>query len=101
MLEETKAGAVVGTQAPFKRLAEDYLRLIERGGRAASTLQLYRQWLDNRVLPVLGDVPLSKINTHMLDQMLGDLSDSGLAPSTVNTIRGITKAILEQGVLWG
>ena len=101
LLEETKKKSVIGTQAPFSRLAEDYLRLIERGGKAKSTLQLYRQWLDKRILPAIGDMPINKIDTHTLDGFFGQLTDSGLAPSTVTTIKGITRAILEQGVNWG
>lgn len=100
LLNEAAEGKKTGASVKFSRLAEEWYRQGEQRGRAASTLETYRRWLDSRILPALGDVRLSVLSPATIDAFLGGLTDSGLAPGTVGTIRNIVKAICEQGVKW-
>ena len=98
LLLEVAEQKKVGTNAKFSVLADEYLRQARRLGRKRSTIEMYEQWLRTRILPAIGDTPLTKLSTAQIEGMLTDIQASGLAPSTVNTIRAITKAILELGV---
>jgi integrase len=100
LLIEIREQKVSGATATFSRLAEDWYRQSQQLGRAKSTLELYRSWLDKRILPALGDVPLSKLSPAIIDRFLGSLADSGLKPATISTIRSIVKAVCAQGVKW-
>ena len=100
LIREIEEGKKVGTNAPLSRLLADWLRQAERLGRSPGTIETYRRWINTRINPALGEVNLSQLTTHRIDAFLADLAASGLATSTVKTIRNILKAALEQGVRW-
>ena len=55
-----------------------------------------------RIEPALGDVPLIKLTTPMLDEFYGALVDNeGLSPASVRQVHSIVRRGLKQGVKWG
>jgi integrase len=75
-----------------------------------STLDIYRHWLDNLVLPQLGELRLSECDVAQIDAFFTRLersrrtvrkdgSTAGYAASTRRTIRAIVSGVLQQAVL--
>lgn len=78
-----------------------------RPGIRQSTYEVYRAYLDNHVIPQLGERPLDELSTVDIQFFLRDLQqhgskkspNTGLAPSTIVCIRNLLKASLEQAVI--
>jgi integrase len=62
-----------------------------------STIRLYR-WALDRVAPTLGPVPLNRIDTLTVREVVADLTRSGLSPSRVRNAYGVVSAVLSSGV---
>lgn len=77
-----------------------------RQGIRQSTYEIYRAYLDNHLLPKLGEIPLEELSPADIQLFLRELQTSGsrksqgkgLAPSTIVCIRNLLKSALEQAV---
>jgi integrase len=78
--------------------------------REDSTLDIYRHWLDNLVLPQLGELRLSECDVAQIDAFFTRLersprtvrkdgSTAGYSASTRRTVRAIVSGVLQQAVL--
>jgi len=56
---------------------------------SARTVDLYRQRLDQRIVPELGGRPIADVTVADVRRLVDRLSSAGLAPSTVTGIVGI------------
>ena len=72
---------------------------IEKHGKAnlrPSSIASYQAIIRNYIIPYVGQVQLQQLSAPMIDDMLGTLSDRGLAPSVVRLVRKTMSAGLEQ-----
>lgn len=65
------------------------------------TLQGYRRVTDQRLVPALGGMRLSKLNAAHLDRLYRSLSAEGLAPASVRAVHAVLSSALNQAVRWG
>ncbi|MHB2028293.1 MAG: site-specific integrase [Acidimicrobiales bacterium] len=101
LVVEADAGAHVGTSTTFEQLCHRWLDLTEND-LSPTTLRTYRNLLDHRILPALGDKLAHNIRTMDLDRLyLGLTNEVGLAPATVRQIHAVIRRALRQGVRWG
>jgi integrase len=101
-LEAEVARGWVGIEDPsLEALLHRWLAHLRRLGRSEATLYNYGKYVDRELVPVLGQVRLSKLTAHHLDSLYADLSGRGLAPATVRQIHAIVRAALNQGMRWG
>ena len=71
-----------------------------------STYEVYRAYLDNHLIPKLGEVPLDELSASDIQFFLRDLQyhgnkkspEKGLSSSTIICIRNLLKSSLEQAV---
>jgi integrase len=92
-------------------LASDWLRHLESrvGHRdpkrrySARTVALYRQRLDDRILPELGHLPAGEVRLADLRRLVDRLGAAGLAPTTatgtINIVSGLFRFGVKSGVL--
>jgi integrase len=79
----------------FASYAERYLA---HARVADTTMELYRSHLRRHILPKLGGRSLGSLRRSDLVAFVTDLTTSGLAPSTVKVVYGITAGILRSAV---
>jgi integrase len=101
LVAEAEAGKRLGKTGTFAQLSEKWLELAE-GDLSPTTLRRYKNLLSKRILPALGNRPVSDIKTLDLDDLYqGLIRRVGLSPSTVRQIHAIIRRALRQAVLWG
>lgn len=97
---ESAEGKLQGTNAPLRRLLDEWLAL-NAGEFSPSTVREYRRIIRVRISPAMGHVPVRKLTAADLDRFYRSMSDSGLAPSTVRQTHAILHRSLAQAVRWG
>lgn len=84
----------------FRAAAEYWFERKAQDGRAASTLRLMRGYLDNDVLPALGDKPLSEITRRDCADLQEKIEARG-ALNTRDKIRVALRQIFSQAIARG
>lgn len=79
----------VTTQTRFEVVAEHWFAGLADAGRSPSTLQAYRDRLDNQVLPALGRLRLNELSVGLIDRHL-----LGVKASNGNAVAKQTKSVL-------
>jgi integrase len=97
----------------FREVAEDYLRWLEEvKGAKPATLSNHRSVLaepdtpyrrgngmvTGHVMRALGDRPAAKITTREVEELLVEVSKTGVSPRTVNKYRAVISAIFNYGM---
>lgn len=89
----------------FEKVSKQYMDvLIKRESRKLSTLGNREADLKNHILPIIGHIPIAKITTFQLDQLISDLKrvDGGqLAPSSKKVIYHTINGVMKKAVAWG
>lgn len=79
----------------FAAFADNYVAASEAAGRLrASTARTLRSDLRRWIVPVIGHLPLDRINAGHLDQLSATLLDAGLSPKTRRNILGSLSSVL-------
>lgn len=73
---------------------DEWMRLKERDGTRASTLQNYRRLIENHVRPALGKVQLDKLTPTVVRKLLAQKTDAGLSATTVRHLHGLIRNAL-------
>ena len=106
MVSDADRGLSVRTSASTGDLIEAWFEHAA-GGFSPKTVKETRGFIDRKLLPAVGHVPLSKLRSSDLDRLYRRLVAGGgakgapLAPATVRRIHGILRRALSQGVRWG
>ena len=100
MLGEVAEKRNRGSTTPLRVAMSDWIDHAAALGRAPTTLDQYRTRNDKWITPLLGNLPLNKIDTYAVDRFVIAMSEQ-LAPATVSTNLAILKAALSQFVVWG
>lgn len=67
------------------------------GNVKPATLKNYQDHVRLNIIPYIGAVTLSKLNTEMIQQMYNELqTEKGLSPKTIKNIHGVLHRALEQ-----
>jgi len=75
-----------------------WLEELEKPHIKQSTYASYRGKLENHVLPVLGDIKLSRLTEGSIQEWIDGLSAKGLAGSSVNVVFRIFNAAMQKAV---
>jgi len=81
-------------------LIEDYLPWAEKN-LAQSTFQVEKAYCQNWIIPILGELPLSKISPLAIEKLKKALQEQEKAPRTVQHILAILKKALNRAKEWG
>lgn len=102
LVHEVHEGHHVGTTATFGKLLDEWLRNLERLGKAKTTLETYRTHVEKHIRPELGAIRLDKLTSYDLDRYFQKLeTDKGLATATIKLNHAVISGALSQGVDWG
>ena len=82
-------------------LFEAWLSHLGRLGRSPTTLASYRYKVDAVLLPAIGELEIGALTVLRIDQLYGDLLESGMSAASVNHHHRILRAALSQAARWG
>lgn len=99
LLREAEAGRFDHQDKTLERLLEDWMALAKRK-HSPTTVRTYRSYIDNRIVPALGAIPLHRLSTADLDTFYMALEDDGMAPRSVHQCHSIIRRALRQGEIW-
>jgi integrase len=97
------ADETTGTrEVTFAQLFEEFLAFSRVRGRSPTTLHSYAAAINGFWLPRIGDLEISRLGPHALDQIYAELltRERPAAPSTVRRYHAILSAALTQAVKW-
>ena len=83
LLVEVDRGTHDGTRATVDFLFREWIRELERKGRAPSTIASYSSHYGHSIRPTLGSVEVRKVTTKMLTDLYGAHQARGVKPGTV------------------
>jgi integrase len=90
-------GAAPQTLADF---LQRWLDTIVTPSRKPRTVESYRQLVRLYIEPRLGKVRLDKLNAEQVQAALNAMSEDGLSARTVQYVRAVLRAALDQAVRW-
>jgi integrase len=85
----------------FKKQAENYMDALavrRRKPIKPATLSVWRSNLNNRILPTLGDMPLSEVGNAAMKQLVDKCTVAGLAPKTIVSYCALVKLVMASAV---
>jgi hypothetical protein len=101
LIADVEAGRLTGTETLLSSLLAAWLDL-STSQLSPTTVREYRRLVEKRINPALGDIPVIKLTTPMLDEFYQALRDEvGLAPASIRQVHAIIRRGLKQGVKWG
>ena len=100
LVAEVESGKFNRTTATVGQLLDRWLEVGERSQRPR-TLYENRRKIEGRIRPLLGGIPLAKLEPDVLDAAYRKWLDDGVSPSTVHKYHCILSAACRQAVKWG
>ena len=100
LVAEVESGKFNRTTATVGQLLDRWLEVGERSQRPR-TLYENRRKIEGRIRPLLGDIPLAKLEPDVLDAAYRKWLDDGVSSSTVHKYHCILSAACRQAVKWG
>lgn len=84
----------------IKELIDKWLELVMKRRLKESTFREYSNASKKRIIAVLGDYEVAKLNTVTLQKYINDMSDEGLSPRYIEYICSILYGALETARVW-
>lgn len=84
----------------FKDYLVDWFK-IKRNSVGIQTAEVYDGYIQNRIIPPLGHIQLSKLTPMLLQGYVNDLKEGGLASGTIKKLYTIVKGSLDHAVKMG
>ena len=106
----TRLAAIVGAVNEGRTTAEETMTLREwaNGGWARSkkglravTLDAYRVWLNNHILPAFGDLALGEITPKAVQDFLDSYGERGYSRQSLQHMKNLLSGLLRQPHAWG
>lgn len=105
LLVDVGAGVHTGTDVMFGELLERWFEMRSPDWSPKTVLE-HRRFIDKRLAPALGSVPLRKLRSEDLDVFYARLRKSGhqaggpLSPASVRRVHVVVHSALQQAVKW-
>lgn len=100
LASEVDAGKHRATDVRFGELLDRWLAHAEPD-LSPTTVATYRRYVDGRIRPELGELPLAKVTPARLDRFYDTLRGHQLKPASIRQIHAVIRRALGQGVRWG
>ena len=96
------AGRVAGgDDVPFVDLANRWLQTEVAVRSKEQTVSIYRHQLEKHILPAIGSMPVSQVQTFVAQEFAADRLSCGLSASNVRHMVGIIRTVMSRGSDWG
>lgn len=98
LVSDVASGRLGGTEATMGELLDRWMALV-LPDLSPTTAANYRRYIERRIRPALGDVPVTKLEADRLDAFYGALR-AEVAPATVRMVHAIIHRALQQALRW-
>lgn len=85
------------SNTPFKDHLYEWFK-VKKNSINIQTAQVYENYMNNRIIPVLGHVKMSQLTPMLLQNYVSNLKEEGLASATIKKIYNIIKSSLDYAV---
>jgi integrase len=97
--QDVRQGTHISSKLTVKQAGEEWIAKAEKGvGRDGplerTTIKGYREALKLHIAPMIGNIPIAKLDAHAVNKFEGRLLDSGRSKNTVTTILRCLSSIL-------
>jgi len=99
-IQSAQTGFIDDGRLNLRDYLDQWLTAIAPNVRAA-THRRYRDLARLHVLPILGNVRLSKLAASDVQHLYADRLGAGLSPTSVRHVHGVLHKVLDQAVRWG
>jgi integrase len=100
MLNDLEQGKLLTTQDQTLGSYLEYWLGVRHSSLKLTTYSMYRRYLMDYVVPVLGHVKLRKLTGDMFQSLYTKLEDEDFSPNTVRLIHSIVKKALSDALRW-
>lgn len=100
MVTELEAKREASTRATVSYMFAEWIRLQKSQGLSSTTIGTRISYIENRINPAIGDIPVVDLTARHLDKLYSDLSKE-LAPRSVNHVHSTIRRALAQAIKWG
>lgn len=101
LLTEVTQGRHLGTTATVDQLYAEWIKELERKGRAPNTIRNYAKTYRVNIRPGFGSMAVKKVTTKMLTDLYGAHQERGLSPASVRHIHATMSSMMTQACRWG
>ncbi|MHB1477713.1 MAG: tyrosine-type recombinase/integrase [Coriobacteriia bacterium] len=84
----------------FSSLCEEWYSSVVcvRDAYSENTVIDYRSILDHHIMPKFGSQPTNKVRYRQIQSWVKELSDTGLAPNTINNVLSVMSGVFKYGI---
>ncbi len=100
LYEQKQGKLATGPQQTVEQYLEDWLENVHKHKIRDSSYAVYRQLLNNHVLPAFGHVKLQKLTTRHIDTLYVSKLKEGYASETIRAIHRMLHAAFDDAVRW-
>jgi integrase len=99
-LEQQQGKLATGPKRTVRQFLEHWLENIHRPNIRVNSYRIYRQLLDNHLLPALGQYQLQRLSPQHIDELYAQKRKDGFAPETIRAIHRLLRRALQDAVRW-
>ncbi len=100
LLREAQQSRARNSRVLVESVTRKWITLVSRN-LSPTTVRGYMGWIDRKIVPALGMLPLADVTAAHLDRLYRDLTVRGSAPASVRQVHAIIRRIINQGMKWG
>ena len=99
-LEQQQGKLATGPKQTVRQFLEHWLENVHRPNIRVNSYRIYRQLLDNHLLPTLGQYQLQKLSPQHIDELYAQKRRDGFAPETIRAMHRLLRRALQDAVRW-
>lgn len=99
-LEQQQGKLATGPKQTVKQFLEHWLEHVHRPNIRVNSYRIYRQLLDNHLLPALGQHQLQRLSPQHIDELYAQKRKDGFAPETIRAMHRLLRRALQDAVRW-
>ena len=100
LLSEAQQSRARDSSVLVESAIREWITLVSQN-LSPTTVRGYMGWIDLKIIPALGMLPLADVTAAHLDRLYRDLTVQGSAPASVRQVHAIIRRFFNQAMKWG
>ncbi|SHF07071.1 Phage integrase, N-terminal SAM-like domain [Ferrithrix thermotolerans DSM 19514] len=100
LLSEAQQSRARDSSVLVESAIREWITLVSQN-LSPTTVRGYMGWIDLKIVPALGMLPLADVTPAQLDRLYRDLTAQGSAPASVRQVPAIIRRFFNQAMKWG
>jgi integrase len=99
-IEQQQGKLATGPKQTVKQFLEHWLEHVHKANIRINSYRIYRQLLDNHLLPALGHHQLQRLSPQHIDELYAQKRKEGFAVETIRAMHRLLRRALQDAVRW-